>query len=189
MHSRHGDLAYGGGNGGGNATGDQRELLALGRLTVRLAEAGEEWPVSRLFQTGRVSGGRPSQGMSGGKFMVAEGRGEALAAMFYRTSLGRLVVGPLAVDTLVVEYRFAMALYTGAASLAQSLGKREAWVESDEHREYLLQAGYRRRIGGWRLDVAPHGNNEDVLAGSGGYGSPRASRAADLAFFRPFWGF
>lgn len=166
--------------------------IIVGRLAVRHAETKDERVIRRLLETGRISSRKPwpdrpgEHSLRSPRSLVAEERGEVLAAACYRTSFGRLVLGPLAADTLVVEYRFVLALYSGAALLAQSTGKKEVWVESDEHREYLLEAGYRRRVGGWRLDVSPPGSDADDLSTHDVNHNPLT---ADQAFFRPFWGF
>jgi hypothetical protein len=45
----------------------------------------------------------------------------------------------------------------------QKMGLREVWADCDEHREYLLEAGYHRRVGGWRLDTTRSPNEYERL--------------------------
>ena len=83
--------------------------------------------------------------------IVAEARGEILAVARCLLARKRLVVGTPAVDPWAGKHRFAVALYSGAGELAREMGLREVWADYDEHREYLLEADYRRHEGGWRL--------------------------------------
>lgn len=167
--------------------------VIVGKLMVRHAEPADEQVIRRLLETGRISSRKPWPDRPGERSLrsvsslVAEERGEVLASACYRISFGRLVLGPLVVEARVVEYRFALALYSGAALLARRTGEKEVWVESDEHREYLLEAGYRRRVGGWRLDVPPLRNDSKDLGTHDENREPFT--AADQAFSRPFWGF
>ncbi len=84
-------------------------------------------------------------------YILAEERGAILAVARCLLARKSLVLGPLAVDPWAEEHRFAVALYSGAGRLAQEMGLREVWADCDEHQEYLLEAGYRRRVGGWCL--------------------------------------
>ena len=86
-------------------------------------------------------------------YIVAAERDEILEVARCLLGRKRLVLGPLAVDPWAEEHRFAVALYSAAGKLAQEMGLREVWADCDEHREYLREAGYRRRGGGWRLDT------------------------------------
>jgi hypothetical protein len=45
----------------------------------------------------------------------------------------------------------------------QKMGLREMWVGCDEHREYLLEADYHRRVGGWRLGTTRSPNEYERL--------------------------
>ncbi|WP_047865455.1 hypothetical protein [Rubrobacter aplysinae] len=87
------------------------------------------------------------------RFLVAEERGQVLAVARYRKARGGLMLDRAVADPQVEEYRFAVLLYGGAGELARTLERRLVWVECDTHREYLLESGYVRRVGGWRLDV------------------------------------
>ncbi len=86
-------------------------------------------------------------------YIVAEERGEILAVGRCLLARKRLVLGTLAVDPGAGERSFAVALYSGVGNLVQEMGLREVWANCDEHREYLLEAGYHRRMGGWLLDT------------------------------------
>ena len=121
------------------------------------------------------------------RFIVAEERGEILAVVRCRTGRKRLLLGPLAVDPWAGEYRFAVALYSGAKDLAQEMGLREVWVDSDKHREYLLAAGYRWRVGGWRLDTVLFLNEYKELPKSGWRRVLFLWGVPNVPFFRAFW--
>lgn len=123
--------------------------VVVERLTLREARAKDEKEVSRLLWVNAM----PGKPVPEGRFVVAEERGEVLATVGCRAKRGSLVLGPLAMDPLVNEYRFAVALYSGAKLLARGMEMREVWADADEHREYLLEAGYARRVGGWRIFV------------------------------------
>lgn len=109
-------------------------------------------------------------------FLVAEERGEVLAVARCRRARGGLVLDRVAVDPRVEALRFAPALYAGAGELARDAGMPLVWVESDAHREYLLEAGYARRVGGWRLDTD--------LSYIGPGALPKWCRRGLLAFWR-----
>lgn len=96
-------------------------------------------------------------------YIVAEERGEILAVGRCLLARKRLVLGTLAVDPGAGEHSFAVALYSGARNLVQEMGLREVWANCDEHREYLLDAGYQRRVGGWRLDTTRSPNEYERL--------------------------
>lgn len=115
--------------------------MVVERLTLREARAKDEKEVSRLLWVNAM----PGKPVPEGRFVVAEERGEVLATVGCRAKRGSLVLGPLAMDPLVNEYRFAVALYSGAKLLARGMEMREVWADADEHREYLLEAGYARR--------------------------------------------
>jgi hypothetical protein len=97
-----------------------------------------------------------------------------------------LVLGPLAVDPWAGEHRFAVALYSGAGTLAREMGLREVWVDCDEHREYLLEAGYRRRMGGWHLDTTGSFGNYERLPERGWRRVLALWSDVHVPFFRAF---
>lgn len=122
------------------------------------------------------------------RFVVAERDGEVLAAVGYWTGPKRLYLGLLVVDPWAGEHDLALALYAGARRLAREAGIRQVWVETGNRRDYLLDAGYRRRVGGWCSDTGwarrgaedlPQGGWLRVLAPLGEPAVP---------FFRPFGG-
>lgn len=120
-------------------------------------------------------------------FLVAEERGEALAAAFYRKARGGLVLYRAAVDPAAEESRFVPALYSGAGELAREAGMRLVWAESDAHREYLLETGYVRRVGGWRLDVDQSHAGSGLLPEWCRRWLLAFWRATDAPVFRAFW--
>ena len=122
------------------------------------------------------------------RFVIAERDGEVLAAVAYWTGPKRLYLGLLVVDPWAGEHDLAVALYAGARRLARMAGIRQVWVKSGYRRDYLLDAGYHRRVGGWRSDTGwaregaadlPRGGWRRVLALLGEPAIP---------FFRPFGG-
>jgi hypothetical protein len=68
----------------------------------------------------------------------------------------------------------------------KKMGEREAWAGCDEHREYLLEAGYHRRIGGWRLDTARSTNEYEKLPERGWRRMIFLWGTASVPFFRAF---
>ena len=121
------------------------------------------------------------------RFIVAEEQGVILAVMRYRAGRKRLLLGPPVVDPRTGEHRLAVALYSAAEALAREMGLREVWAKSDDNREYLLEAGYSRRMGGWRLGTMPSLSEYEELPKSGWrrvrflWGTP------NVTFFRAFW--
>jgi hypothetical protein len=86
------------------------------------------------------------------RFIVAEKKGKVLAAVGYRTECKRLLLGLLVADPWAGEQRLAVALYAGAGKLAREMGVKEVFACPLRHGDYPYEAGYRRVIGGWRLD-------------------------------------
>ena len=68
----------------------------------------------------------------------------------------------------------------------QKMGLREVWANSDEHREYLLEAGYHRRVGEWRLDMTRSPNEPERLPERGWRRVMFLWGAAHVPFFRAF---
>jgi hypothetical protein len=88
------------------------------------------------------------------QFIVAEKEGRVLAALRCRTEPKRLLLGLLLADPWADERALAVALYIGAGKLAWEMGVREVRARTERRADHPSEAGYRRRIGGWRLDVA-----------------------------------
>lgn len=91
------------------------------------------------------------------RFVVAEERGEIVAAVRYRTGPKRLFLGLLVADPWAGERRLAAALYAGAKELAQELGAKEILAEDARRSGYPGVAGYRRGGGVWRLRLGASG--------------------------------
>jgi hypothetical protein len=87
------------------------------------------------------------------RFIVAEKKGEVLAAVRYRTESKRLLLGLLVADPWAGERRLAVALYAGAGELAREMGVEEIVARPYRYGDYSYEAGYRRVRGGWRLDM------------------------------------
>jgi hypothetical protein len=68
----------------------------------------------------------------------------------------------------------------------QKMGLREVWADCDEQREYLLEADYHRRVGGWRLDTTRSPNEYERLPEHGWRRMMFLWGAAHVPFFRAF---
>jgi len=89
------------------------------------------------------------------RFIVAEEKeGRLLAAVRFREGLESLHLGLLVIDPWAGEGPVVAALYTEARAIAEGLGLREVWARICKHETHLREAGYRRWIGGWWLDVS-----------------------------------
>ena len=119
-------------------------------------------------------------------YVVAEERGEILAVGRCLLARKRLVLGTLAVDPGAGEHSFAVALYSGVGNLVQEMGLREVWANCDEHREYLLEAGYHRRVDGWRLDTTRYPSEYERLPERGWRRVMFLWGATQAPFFRAF---
>jgi hypothetical protein len=119
-------------------------------------------------------------------YIVAEEKGEILAVGRCLVARKHLVLGPLTVDPWAGEHRFAVALYSGVGTLAQEIGLREVWVDCDEHQEYLLEACYRRRVGGWHLDTTQSFGAYERLPERGWRRVLSLWSAVQVPFFRAF---
>jgi hypothetical protein len=85
------------------------------------------------------------------RFIVAaRSDGRILAALRYRTSSKRLLLGMLVADPWGGERVLARALYSGAADLAREMGVRE--VLAGRYVDYPYEVGYLSGKG--RLDAA-----------------------------------
>ena len=89
------------------------------------------------------------------QFIVAEEHGEVLAAVSFMTTPKRLLLGIVVADPWAGERNLAVALYTGVRGLADEMGVRDILARPDTRTNYLREAGYRRRIGRWKLRVVP----------------------------------
>jgi hypothetical protein len=119
-------------------------------------------------------------------YMVAEERGEILAVGRSLLAHKRLVLGTLAVARGAAEHSCAVALDSGAGNLVQEMGLREVWANCDEHRDYVLEAGYRRRMDGWRLDTMRSPNEYERPPGRGWRRVMFLWGATQAPFFRAF---
>jgi hypothetical protein len=121
-------------------------------------------------------------------FIVAEEDGEVLAALSYRTASKRLLLGLLVADPWAEEYPLAVALYAGAKDLAREMGVWEIRARSDGRADYPREAGYRRRIGGWRLDTTQPFEGRTELPAGGWRRTLALFGAPAVPFFRAFRG-
>lgn len=131
----------------------------MDEIVVRWGSLEDEGAIAHVLGLNSMSGRNVLQET----YIIAEKRGEIMAVARCLMARKHLVVGPLAVDPWAGEHCFAVALYSGAGALAQEMGFREVWAECDEHQEYLLEVGYRRRVGGWHLDTRRSLNEYETL--------------------------
>jgi hypothetical protein len=121
------------------------------RIEIRWGSPEDEPRIVELLELN----GMPRRAAFEEQFVVAEEDGEVLAALAYRTAPKRLLLGLLVADPWAGERELAVALYAGGRDLAQEMGVREIRARSAGRAGYPREAGYRRRAGEWRLDVAP----------------------------------
>ncbi len=88
------------------------------------------------------------------RFIVAEEKGEVLAALSYRMVSKRLLLGLLVAGPWAEERLPATALYAGAAALAWEAGIGEVRGQSNPYGDYPREVGYLRCRGGWRSDAS-----------------------------------
>jgi hypothetical protein len=131
----------------------------MDEIVVRWGNLEDKGEISYILNLNSI----PARDVLEKAFIVAEERGEILMVGSYLIVRERLVLGPLSVDPWVGKRRFAVALYSGAGKLAREMGLREVWAKCDEHREYLLEAGYSRHVGEWRLDTTRSFGNHERL--------------------------
>jgi hypothetical protein len=155
----------------------------LSEIEVRWGGSTDRNGVARILELNSIPGWIAFEE----RFIVAEERGEILAVVRYRTGCECLLLGPLAVDPWPDEHRFAVALYSGAGKLALEIGLREVWAESNDRREYLLDAGYRRHVSGWHLNEIPSYDELEGLPKSGWRRALSLWGASNIPFFRAFF--
>jgi N-acetylglutamate synthase-like GNAT family acetyltransferase len=85
------------------------------------------------------------------RFVVADDGLRIVGAARVRATPSRMDLRGFVCDPRVREREVAERLYRGARRLASELGISEVWADDERHRESLIAAGYRRRIGGWKF--------------------------------------
>ena len=119
------------------------------------------------------------------RYIVAEERGEVLAALGYRTASKQLFLGILIADPWGGERRLAEALYTGALDLAWGAGIGEVRARALRD-DYPGEVGYRRWRGGWYADTTLPFEVWSELPASGGRRVLSLLGIAAVPFFRAF---
>ncbi|MGH3090019.1 MAG: hypothetical protein ACRDSJ_22285 [Rubrobacteraceae bacterium] len=122
------------------------------------------------------------------RFIVAKEGGRVRAAIRVEAVPGRMFVWGFVADPRVREREFAVAVYRGAWELAREIGIKEVRADVGGRWDPLIEAGYRRTVGGWVLD--------DTWPPEGGKELPRSGWRRMLAllgrsavpFFHPFHG-
>ena len=99
--------------------------------------------------------------------MVAERDGTIQAALCCRTGAKRLLLRLLVADPWIQEGTLAVALYAGARALTREVGVEEVRARPLRYGGYAYEAGYRRVVGGWRLDVEWPPNRRGELPAGG----------------------
>lgn len=97
------------------------------------------------------------------RFIVAKEGGRVRAAVRVVAVPGRMSLWGFVADPRVREREFTVAVYRGAWELAREIGIKEVRTGAGGHRDSLMEAGYRRTIGGWLLDeMWPPGSGEEL---------------------------
>jgi hypothetical protein len=162
-----------------NAPTDSQE-----RIEVRWGLHEDEARIAKLL----MLNGIPGRIAAKESFIVAERDGRVVAALRYETEPKKLVLGPLVVDPWTGEPGLAKALYSEVHILVKETGVREVVAPSNRYGDYLYEAGYRRAIGGWRLDTAwPLQARKEIPAG-GWRRMVALLGVPAVPFFRPFRG-
>ena len=131
----------------------------MDEIAVRWGSVEDEGAIGRVLGLNSMS----ERDVPKETYIVAEERGGILAVGRCLLARKRLVLDRLAVAPGAAEHSFAVALYSGVGNLVQEMGLRRVWANCDEHREYLLEAGYHRRMGGWLLDTMRSPNEYERL--------------------------
>lgn len=118
-------------------------------VEVRWARAEDELQIARLLELN----GMPRWLAFEERYIVAEERGEVLAALGYKTAASELFLGLLVVDPRGGERRLAEALYAGALDLAREAGIDEVRARAF-YRKVPDEVGYQWRRDGWCADTA-----------------------------------
>lgn len=139
--------------------GSRSGELKTGDIEVRWGMAEDEARVAELLELN----GMPRWVAFEERFIVAERDGEVLAAIRYRTEPKRLVLGLLVTDPWAEERSLALALYAEVRELALEMGVKEIRARANRYSEYPREAGYRRRRGGWHLEVRRTGMIDEEL--------------------------
>ena len=155
----------------------------MDEIVVRWGNLEDKGEISYILNLNSI----PARDVLEKAFIVAEERGEILMVGSYLIVRERLVLGPLSVDPWVGKRRFAVALYSGAGKLALEIGLREVWADSNDRREYLLDAGYCRHVSGWRLNEIPSYDELEGLPKSGWRRALSLWGASTIPFFRAFF--
>ncbi|MBA2694220.1 MAG: GNAT family N-acetyltransferase [Rubrobacter sp.] len=121
------------------------------RIEVRWGRGDDVEAIGNLLEFD----GSPRRDADEERFIVAEEGGRLLATIRVRATPGRMDLWGFVADPRVREGEAASELYRGAWTLAKELGIPEVWADDDRRRDALLGAGYRRRIGGWKLAEEP----------------------------------
>lgn len=139
----------------------RREELSweVERIPVRWGLSEDEAKVAELLELNGI----PRWVAFEERFIVAEKRGEILAALRYRMASKRLLLGLLVADPWTEERPLAGALYAGAVTLAQEAGIGEVRARPNPYGNYPSEAGYRWRRGDWRVETARPSEVRDEL--------------------------
>lgn len=124
-----------------------RERRAVEGVEVRWGLSRDRAEIAQLLELNGV----PRWVAFEERFVVAEVKGEILAALRYRKTPEKLLLGLLMTDPWVEERPLAVALYAGAGSLACEEDIGEVVATAVPYSDYPLEVGYRRARGGWRL--------------------------------------
>ncbi len=144
-------------------SGDDLDRSATEEIEVRWGFLEDEPRIVELLELNGI----PRWAAFEEQFIVAEKKGEVLAALRYRTASKRLLLGFLVADPWAEERPLAAALYAGAVELAREMGVGEVVARPVPYADYPYEAGYRRRARGWWVDTIAPAESRGELSESG----------------------
>lgn len=117
-------------------------------IEVRWSGADDIEAVGNLLE---FDGSSTTGGDADGRFIVAEEDGMVVGVVRVRAVPSRMDLWGFVADPRVGADEIAEETYRGASELAGELGVPAVWADDEWHRDALLAAGYRRRVGGWKF--------------------------------------
>jgi|SRR5215210_602172 len=166
----------------GRYTGDASGGPATGGIEVRWGLREDEIRIAELLELNGI----PRPVAFEERFIVAEERGEMLAALSYQTESKQLRLGFLVADPWAKERSLARALYSGAVALAWEAGVGEVHARPSPHGDYPYEVGYSPWRGGWRTNTALPSEVRGELPAGGWRRIFALLGAVSVPFFRTF---
>jgi hypothetical protein len=160
--------------------GDGSGEPAEAETEVRWGRSEDELQIARLLELNGV----PRWLAFEERYIVAEERGEVVAALGYRTAHRELFLGLLVVDPLGGERCLAEALYAGALELAREAGISEVCTRA-LYSNYPDEIKYHWR-GGWYADMDIPFEDWSELPASGWRRVLALMEVVAIPFYRAF---